>query len=220
MDRQRIEMAFQGSGLIVRGGFVPVPEDGLGDAVRAVVLIGNAGPDLWREFSRSPELTQDSDPLDVWSRRVIGSIAGTLGAGVVFPFDGPPYYPFQRWAMRADTVWPSPIGPLIHPEFGLWHAYRGALLFGDEIEFGPVADAVSPCETCTDKPCLNTCPVSAFTPGQYDVAACARHLNSSAGEDCMSGGCVARRACPVGRAYHYSPEHARFHMDHFLKNHA
>ena len=220
MDRQRIERALQDTGLIVRGGFAPVPDDGLSDTIRTVVLIGNAGPELWRAFFRSPELDQESDPLDVWSRRVIGSIAETLGAGAIYPFDGPPYFPFQRWAMRADTVWPSPVGPLIHPKFGLWHAYRGALLFSEPIDFCVDVNAASPCETCADKPCLNTCPVSTFTPGHYDVPACARHLKSAAGEDCMNGGCVARRACPVGRAYHYGADHARFHMDHFLKNHS
>jgi len=220
MDRQQIEAAFRGSGLIVRGGFTPVPDDDLGDAIRTVVMIGNAGPELWRVFSRSPEFAQEADPLDVWSRRVIGSIAETLGAGAIYPFDGPPYYPFQRWATRADQVWPSPIGPLVHPKFGLWHAYRGALLFREKVDFVSESDGASPCETCTDKPCLNTCPVSAFTPGHYDVPACARHLKSVAGEECMRGGCVARRACPEGRAYHYGADHTGFHMEHFLKNHS
>jgi hypothetical protein len=32
----------------------------------------------------------------------------------------------------------------------------------------------------------------------------------------MSGGCLARRACPVGREYAYDPAQARFHMQAFL----
>jgi hypothetical protein len=32
----------------------------------------------------------------------------------------------------------------------------------------------------------------------------------------MDLGCRARRACPVGRGYHYDPKQAAFHMRAFL----
>ena len=34
---------------------------------------------------------------------------------------------------------------------------------------------------------------------------------------CMDVGCLARLACPIGTAWRYQPEHARFHMHAFLK---
>ena len=49
-----------------------------------------------------------------------------------------------------------------------------------------------------------------------DVPACAAHLGSQQGTDCMELGCRARRACPVGRAYIYEPAQALFHMSAFL----
>jgi hypothetical protein len=125
--------------------------------------------------------------------------------------------PFQRWAQRAEPVFPSPIGMLIHPEHGLWHAYRGALAFAGEIAgLPPRGAAHSPCDSCADKPCLTTCPVGAFGPEGYDVPACAAHLRRPAGADCMGLGCRARRACPVGRQATYLPEQAAFHMAAFL----
>jgi len=66
------------------------------------------------------------------------------------------------------------------------------------------------------KPCLSACPVDAFSGTSYDVAACAAHIGSTAGEDCMAGGCLARRACPVGQAFAYGPAQAQFHMRAFL----
>ena len=45
--------------------------------------------------------------------------------GALFPFSCPPFLPFLRWAERAEVVFPSPSGPLIHPVYGLWHTYRG-----------------------------------------------------------------------------------------------
>jgi len=223
MNRRQIETALENTGLICRGGFNPGPEDRLPEqlgAIGTVVLIGNAGPAMWQEFSGSPEYGQGQgggEPLDTWSRRILDEVAGRLDAKVVYPFDGPPYFPFQRWAIRSDQVWQSPIGALVHPHHGLWHAYRGALLFAERLDFRGSPKGESPCESCTDQPCLQTCPVGAFSVGRYDVAACTRHVGSAAGRDCMDRGCLARRACPLGRDHHYGPAQARFHMDHFLR---
>jgi hypothetical protein len=35
----------------------------------------------------------------------------------------------------------------------------------------------------------------------------------------VGGGCLARRACPVGQAHVYGPAQARFHMAAFLAAH-
>jgi hypothetical protein len=121
----------------------------------------------------------------------------------VFPNDQP-YRPFQVWAQAAEPVFPSPIGMLIHPEFGLWHAYRGALLFEEKLELPPRADATRPCDSLRGQACLTACPVGAFSPNAdgsstYDVGSCADHLRTDAGQTCLTGGCAARNACPVGR---------------------
>ncbi|MBC8241719.1 MAG: hypothetical protein H8E30_14770 [Alphaproteobacteria bacterium] len=114
--------------------------------------------------------------------------------------------------MRAEPVFSSPIGPLIHPDHGLWHAYRGALAFARKLDIPERPDRSNPCDTCADKPCLSTCPVGAFAPGHYDVQGCANHLTTQAGDVCLAQGCLARRACPVGRDNAYSEVQARFHM--------
>jgi hypothetical protein len=59
--------------------------------------------------------------------------------------------------------------------------------------------------------------VGAFTAGGYDIAACTTHLRSAAGRDCMTLGCAARSACPVGPGHRYTSEHAAFHMAAFLR---
>jgi hypothetical protein len=171
---------------------------------------------MWRAFTR--DRRDEPNPLDSWTRRVVTAAAGDLGASAsLFPFEGPPYHPFQRWALRADRVHPSPLGILIHPEFGLWHAYRAALCFVAELALPARPAAQTPCGTCRDRPCLSTCPVSAFSASGYDVEACARHVASPAGAPCREQGCLARDACPVGQAYAYSPAQAGFHMTHFLR---
>ena len=185
-----------------------------GGAAATVVLVGNAGPDLWQRFKGH---AAGAHPLDEWCRQVLAPLAQNLGADILFPFDGPPHPPFQRWAQRAEGLPPSPIGPLIHPEYGLWHAYRGALLFGQVLALPPVL-SINPCDDCADKPCLTACPVATFSAGAYDVAACVGHLRRPAGGDCMELGCRARRACPIGQDYHYNRAQAHFHMAAFLRN--
>jgi hypothetical protein len=181
-------------------------------------MVGNAGGELWRVFPHSPEARDGRpDGLDRWSRRVLAQLADRVGGRAIFPFDGPPYVPFQRWAQRAEPVHPSPVGMLIHPDYGLWHAYRGALALPGRLDL-PAPDArPRPCDTCADRPCLTTCPVNAFRADGYDVAACAGHLNAAEGADCMTGGCLARRACPVGTAYRYAAEQASWHMAAFRR---
>jgi epoxyqueuosine reductase QueG len=121
--------------------------------------------------------------------------------------------------MRAEGLKASPLGILIHPVYGLWHAYRAALVapaIAEGIE--PAAEAAHPCDSCSEKPCLNACPVDAFTPSGYNVPACAAYLASTAGKTCRHGGCAARNACPVGAEFRYSEPQLRFHMAAFARS--
>ena len=218
MHYETIRAALAPFGLLARGGFAPLSADGLPEDSACAVMVGNAGPAIWRVFAGARR--EEPDAMNRWTRRVLDPVAAELGAQVVYPFDGPPWFPFQRWAQRAEPVFPSPIGMLIHPEHGLWHAYRGVLVFRELVEGLPERTvAASPCESCADKPCLATCPVHAFGPQGYDVPACADHLRQSEGADCLELGCRARRACPVGSGTTYLPEQAEFHMQAFLGSH-
>jgi len=206
----RLAEALATSGLILRGGFRPAAGDGIGPGIETVLLVGNAGPAMWEAFSRA--IPEGPHPLDAWTRTVVDGIAARFGARVAYPFEGPPYPPFQRWAMRCDDVHPSPIGVLIHPVYGPWHAYRAALLLADPIGLPEPRRSPSPCEACVDKPCLGACPVGALSGTGYDVTACAAHIRSKAGTACMDRGCLARHACPVGTAYRYHDVQSAFHM--------
>lgn len=219
-----IETALAPHGLVARGGFVPEPSDGVpacadGRPAVSVVLVGNVGPAMWRAFGAAGPHAgprAGDHPLNAWSERVISGAAADLGASPLFPFTGPPFLPFQRWAQKADAVHPSPLGILIHPDYGLWHAYRGALAFAEAIDFGPRDARPSPCESCADRPCLSACPVSAFGSRGYDVQACLGHVTASQGDECRDGGCLARHACPVGTGYRYERAQTRFHMKAFV----
>jgi len=217
MELSTIERRLTPLGFIPRGAFRPVPADGVPGTPAILVLVGNAGPAMWRAFTKAVREPVGRDPLDAWTRAALAPVAEGLGAAALFPFDGPPFLPFQRWAQRAEGLARSPVGPLVHPVHGLWHAYRAAFAFARPFPIPEVPPAANPCATCAGKPCLAACPVSALAPGRYDVAACVAHLDAPAGRDCMAMGCAARRACPVGREYAHGPHQAAFHMAHFRR---
>jgi hypothetical protein len=211
-------------GLAVRGAFHPASGE-LGDAMpgvhaATVVLFGFTGGDQWPFFAQSGEARDGlPHPLDRWSRRTIGLLARELGARDFYPSGAPAApWPFQRLAARCEPVHSSPIGLLIHPQWGLWHAYRGGMMLTQRLELPSVPPRISPCEACAAKPCLSSCPVEAFKPGSYDVKACAAHVASPAGQACREAGCLARRACPIGTQWRYGPDQAQFHMTAFLRS--
>lgn len=202
------------TGLALRGALHP--EDTGSPRAATIALLGFEGRGGWPAFAASPEYADNRpDPLDRWSRRVVERLAETFGAEALFPFDGPPWHPFQAWAMLAGAAHPSPLGLLIHPGLGLWHSYRGALAFPERLRLPERPDTTAPCPTCTAEPCLTACPVEAFTPGRYDVAACRTHLGTPTGAACRDGGCRARLSCPVGAAHAYGAEQTTFLMDAF-----
>jgi hypothetical protein len=210
----------EAAGLALRGGLQLDEAERVGPlaSARTVLLLGFVGVRGWPVFAASAESGDGArHPLDRWSRRVVGELAARVGATALFPFEGPPYFAFQAWGARAEPLHPSPLGMFIHPRYGLWHSYRGALAFAESLDLPEREQGQSPCETCAERPCLSACPVSAFTPAGYDVTACAGWLRSGEGGACLGGGCLARRACPVGREYAQAPEQAAFHMEAFLK---
>ena len=221
----RAAAALAPSGLILRGGLnfpqgEPVPDGPAGRPARAVLLVGNGGAAYWRHFSRwrAEQPAETVNPLDEWSRLAIGQAAAAIGGRVAMPNDRP-YLPFQQWAQRAEGLKPSPLGLLMHPRFGLWHAWRGALLLDVEIPLEALqklnqiaAEPIHLCDLCVGKPCLNACPVSAHAVEGFAYQACLAHVRGPGGAACRDGGCLARNACPEAAEWRYPAEVQAFHQ--------
>lgn len=202
-------------GLIIMGAFHPRKVYGPDDKVGTLILVGT-GSEFWSVFSKGPEYIDGlPDPVDRWSKRVLGQIANQFGAECRFPSDGPPYAPFIDWALKSGRAWQSPTGMLVHDRAGLMISYRGALLFDAEMSIPP-AEAPSPCIGCVDKPCTTTCPTGALSAAQaYDVPLCHSYLDTPTGSDCMTLGCAARRACPISATSGRLAAQSALHMKAF-----
>ncbi len=232
MQLNDIQKHISDNGLLVRGGYNTTDDDDLPAIVdktgnkgsaRALVMIGNAGPAMWRSFIDSYEY-QDGmpDPLDRWTRKVITKVAEVLDTGVVFPFDGPPWWPFQRWCAQCEKLSVSPLGILMHAEYGLWHALRAALLFDHSLDelndfIGSTDEQKGiACQSCEQRICLASCPVSAYSTKGYNTGRCIAHIQSE--DNCLKRGCLARQACPEAVKHRYDTEEEIFHLQAFRIN--
>ncbi|QFT57744.1 hypothetical protein FIU94_02815 [Sulfitobacter sp. THAF37] len=200
--------------LSILGGFHPVPSDDVPRASETILLLGPDEPAFWPAFRNSPEAEDGgADPMDRWSRRVIGGWAETLGARALFPFGGPPFLPFYSWALRSGRVHASPVQFLVHDTAGMMVSFRGALALTERIALPEPPPA--PCDTCVERPCVTACPVGALTPAGYDVPACKSYLDTPAGSACLTGGCRVRTACPVSHRFGRLAAQSEYHMRQF-----
>ncbi|WP_413872531.1 ferredoxin [Albidovulum sp.] len=201
-----------GAALDIFGAFHPKAGDGMPEGSGTLFLLGPREPGFWATFTASPEWQDGAaDPMDRWSVRVLGRLAEDMGGRALFPFGGPPHHPFFAWALRSGRAFASPATLLVHDTAGLMVSYRGAIALPDRIDL-PAPPGVSPCESCVDRPCLSACPPRALTAGGYDLAACHAFLDTAPGAECLSAGCLVRRACPVSHRYGRLPEQSAHHM--------
>ncbi len=199
--------------LTVLGGFHPTDEDATPPGTQTLLLLGPAEPGFWAHLTAQPEWSDAAaDPVDRWSRRVIGRVACDLGAKALFPFGGPPYHPFYRWALKSGRIWDSPVRLLVSADQGLMVSFRGALALKERVDIP--APTAKPCDTC-EKPCLSACPAEVLGATGYDVPGCHAFLDTAEGANCLGAGCQVRRACPVSQGYARLPEQSAYHMSRF-----
>ena len=215
MSVAALETALARHGLTGLGAFHTRADDDL-PGIGTLVLVGPAEPGFWGHFTASPEYRDaQPQPMDRWSTRVLTALGDQMGARPLFPFGGPPWHPFHRWALRSGWAFDSPVALLVHARAGLWVSYRGALGFAARLDLPP--PPASPCEACAGRPCLSACPVGALTGSGYDLPACHAHLATPAGAPCMTGGCRVRAACPVAQKWGREAGQSAFHMAAFHK---
>lgn len=210
MDFDSLTAGAETRNLVILGGFHPGADDACPKMTETLILLGPDPSRFWPGLLACPE-AEMADPVDAWSRRVIGNWACDLGGKALFPF-GDPVQPFLSWALKSGRCWSSPVGMLVHDTQGLMVSFRGALALRERVDLPPAP--TRPCDACR-QPCVSACPVGALGAGGYDTAACHGFLDTAGGADCLSSGCLARRACPVSPAR--AAEQSAHHMRYFHK---
>lgn len=175
-----------------------------------LVLLGNGGKGLWPAIQAHG--MAEVDPVDSYSvemaeRFVEGYLDG-VSAEIIYPAG--PLIPLQQIGKLAGWHHDSPLGLGISAKWGVWFAYRVAVLVNAPLPLVQEPPSQSPCDTCIDKPCMSACPVQAVRGvGRFDIGACSGHRNQP-GSGCADR-CLSRLACPVAPEHRYPIEQVQYH---------
>jgi epoxyqueuosine reductase len=182
---------------------------------RRLLLLGHGGRRLWTALQKWG--WQTADPIDHYStqitRQFIRHYLGDPPTCWLYP-NAPYLVPLQQLGTWAGWSYPSPLGQGIHPEFGVWFAYRAAFLTTVELPLCVEPERPSPCASCLAKPCIATCPVEAVQMDRFDVDGCA-HYRLRTQSPCVDR-CLARLACPVFPEHRYTLAQIQYHYHHSL----
>ncbi|TVO78763.1 hypothetical protein [Sedimenticola selenatireducens] len=179
------------------------------NASTRIVLIGHGGKTLW-EMLQIDATTPD--PIDQYSRVAAIAFAketlGKNGYHLIYPGDKP--IALQQLGTVAGWHAPSPLGLGINPHWGLWYAYRAALLTNATLPVMIEPSPQRPCDRCLEKPCLSNCPAGALSKvHQIDMDQCATYRLSD--NSSCSDRCLARMSCAVSNEHRYTLEQIQYH---------
>jgi epoxyqueuosine reductase len=184
---------------------------------RQLVLVGHGGRRMW-EALRAWGM-ETADPVDYYSTKLTQQFIRDYldDANYLELYPHSEYLiPLQQLGEAAGWSYPSPLGSGISPVFGVWFAYRAAFLVDADLPLIQEEPAPSPCESCIEKPCIQTCPVSAVQPGAFDVEGCVQHRLAS--DSPCADRCLARLACPYFPEHRYTLPQIRYHYGRSLAN--
>lgn len=182
------------------------------DKFSTLVLIGHGGRRLWERMT-----TQDwetADPIDRYSARHTNRfIARYLdNSENLLLFPSKTLIPLQQLGRFVGWSHQTPLGLGIHPEYGVWFAYRAAFLTTAVLPTIRLPHSPSHCDRCITKPCITSCPVGAVHAKRpFNVKTCAKHRLRT-GSSCADR-CLARIACPVAPHHRYTLPQIQYHYD-------
>ena len=189
---------------------------------RQLILFAHGGGQLWSSLN-SPigNARQDRDnPIDAFSTAAISDYLKTLDPKMRFTFLYPKHssVPLQQLGALMGWHHQSPLKIGINSQWGLWFAYRAAVLVDSNFAQSKPLTNSSPCNDCAPgevKPCVKACPAHAMDNGDFDLEACMDYRLED-GSQCANR-CIARNACPVRVEHRYSDEQMHYHYDVSLK---
>lgn len=175
-----------------------------------LLLLGHGGRTLWEQVQSD---WQADDPIDNYSIRVtkqfLHDYCDDAPHHILYPLTDMPL-PLQQLGMLAGWHHRAPLGIGINGVYGVWFAYRVAVLTTAVLAPTEPMDTPSPCTNCVDKPCVSACPGRAVGEvGGFQAIPCFTHRvksNSSCADRCLS-----RLACPYFPEHRYSDTQIQYH---------
>jgi epoxyqueuosine reductase len=180
----------------------------LGDYTQ-LLLIAHGGKRMWEGVTKSGMTSEH--PVDDYSVRTVRQIMESeypqIKAEFIYPGDA--LIGLRDLGGLAGWHHASPFRVGIHVEWGTWFAYRTVVLTDTNFTPTPSSSGPSPCDSCSDKPCIAVCPAKAVAEDDLNLEQCLDYRlqqNTNCADKCLS-----RLACPVGSEHRYVKEQLNYH---------
>jgi epoxyqueuosine reductase len=193
---------------------------------KQLLLFAHAGNRFWRKLQSSRfEINSTSNsastpasnqhPIDDYSIEKVTQhlkrFYPNLNFQILYPsgrdFNQP--IGLQQFGELAGWHHNSPLKIGINQAWGTWFAYRVLLVCDGEFKPIERLRSKSPCNSCSDKPCISECPANAVSQTDFDLNCCSQY-RASEQSHCRDR-CVARLACPVAPEQRYPIEQIQYH---------
>jgi epoxyqueuosine reductase len=171
------------------------------DGERQLILLGHGGKDLW-QCVKATGIGGENPIDDHCIRSVERWFTEQLPENhfrLLYP--GEQALGLQQLGQLAGWHHPSPFMIGVDAEWGSWFAYRAVIVADTNFRPSPRREGNSPCTSCHDKPCINTCPAGALTGGRFALNTCVAYRKRA--DSACRETCLARLACPVGSEHRY-----------------
>lgn len=173
-------------------------------------IIAQGGKILWNQIRTVAKVQKD--PIDTFSINQMLWFSKTVlneDIKILYPTNAF-NIPLQKIGRIVNISAGSPLGIDINPNFGLWFAFRGLFLAKNNFAITPHKNFISPCETCTLKPCISNCPANAISTNElFKINNCLNHRkekNSNCKDKCLS-----RLVCPFKTEHQYDDDQIKYH---------
>jgi epoxyqueuosine reductase len=188
------------------------------DRYTQLILIGHRGRDCWAALQQRG--MHGTHPLDQFATERVQDWMTrawpTAQWRQVFP--GPHPVGLQRLGALAGWHRPSPFWVGVDAEWGSWFAYRAVVLADTALPVTTRRNTNTPCDVCSDKPCISACPAGALASeqtGPWRLQTCLA-FRQQPQSPCLDR-CLARNACPVGEEYRYTDQQIAYHYLHSMR---
>jgi epoxyqueuosine reductase len=174
-----------------------------------LILLGHGGKTLWHALEKSA--MQSDNPVDDFSIRTIQQFFQEQSENhqyqIIYP--GDTSLDLQQLGQLAGWHHPSPFKVGINKQWGSWFAYRAAILTNTHYKASHTIIDESPCNSCSNKPCIKACPGLAIDEDGFKLETCV-NFRKQAASICRHQ-CLARCSCPVAENHRYSEAQMHYH---------
>ena len=183
---------------------------------RQLILIGHGGNRLWQTLKQAK--IESHDPIDDFTINAIRRLFETELKAHTYTILYPDQQSVNLQKLGELAGWHhrSPFWIGINDTWGTWYAYRAVVVTDTVFQPTKQVASHSPCEQCTVKACVNTCPAQAITDDEFSIQTCIDYRKRS--QSMCKKRCLSRISCPACSQHRYSDEQMNYHYSMSMKS--